>query len=334
MLINCVLYREGKKIRDIPVEEIGAWVGRGDSFIWVALKDATDRELTAMQAPFHLHELAVEDAQHGHQRPKIEEYGDSLFAVLHLLEPRDGDFAVAEVHVFVDRDYVLSVRNRSEHGFASVRQRVEHEPELLRQGGSSFVFYALMDAVVDRYFRILEELENELEAIESQIFVEGAARSNIERLYELKRKVMTVRHAVVPLLESVAKLYGGRVPALCAQTQDYFRDVYDHLYRVNAALDSIRDTVATAIQVNLSMVTIEQSDIAKRLAGWAAIFRGGDHDRRRVGDEFRAHARTEVGLRLSVRAGGYRRCLRRTVLPVPSRQMAVTGRRQTAVRRA
>jgi len=94
----------------------------------------------------------------------------------------------------------------------------------------------------------------------------------VERLYELKGKVMTVRHAVVPLMEGVAKLYGGRVPALCAQTQDYFRDVYDHLYRVNAALESIRETVVTAIQVNLSMVTIEQSDIAKRLTGWAAIF--------------------------------------------------------------
>ncbi len=272
MLINCVLYQQGRKIRDIAIEEIGSWVGRGDSVVWVALKDATDRELAAMQAQFHLHELAVEDAQHGHQRPKIEEYGDSLFAVLHVLEPREGDFSVGEVHVFVDRDYVLSVRNRSEHGFVSVRQRVEHEPELLRSGGSSFVFYALMDAVVDRYFPILEDLENELDAIESQIFVEGAARSNIERLYELKGKVMTVRHAVVPLMEGVAKLYGGRVPALCAQTKDYFRDVYDHLYRVNAALETIRETVVTAIQVNLSMVTIEQSDIAKRLTGWAAIF--------------------------------------------------------------
>jgi magnesium transporter len=272
MLINCVLYQQGKRVRDIPVEEIGSFVGRGDSFVWVALKDATDRELAAMQAQFHLHDLAVEDAQHGHQRPKIEEYGDSLFAALHLLEPRGGDFALGEAHLFVGRDYVLSVRNQSEHGFADVRQRVESEPELLASGGSSFVFYALMDAVVDRYFPILDELESELEAIESQIFIAGEARSNAERLYELKRRVMTVRHAVVPLMEGVGKLFGGRVPALCLRTQDYFRDVYDHLYRVNGSLETIRETIATAIQVNLSLVTIEQSDIAKRLAGWAAIF--------------------------------------------------------------
>jgi magnesium transporter len=272
MLVNCVLYRDGSKVRDLPLNEIGSWVGRGDSFVWVAFKDATEQELETAQAQFNLHELAVEDARHGHQRPKIEEYGDSLFAVLQLPEPGDGDFEIGEVHIFVGRDYVLSVRNQSAHGFAGVRQRVEAEPELLRTGGSSFVFYALMDAVVDRYFPIITELETELEAIEAQIFIEGAARSNIERLYDLKRKVMTLRHAVVPLMESVGKLFGGRVPALCAQTQDYFRDVYDHLYRVNASLDAIRETITTAIQVNLSMVTIHQSEVAKQLTGWAAIF--------------------------------------------------------------
>jgi magnesium transporter len=272
MLVNCVLYRDGRKVRDIPIDEIGSWVGRGDSFVWVALKEATEQELETAQAQFNLHELAMEDAHHGHQRPKIEEYGDSLFAVLQLPEAAGDDFEIGEIHIFVGRDYVLSVRNHSEHGFASVRQRVEAEPELLRSGGSSFVFYALMDAVVDRYFPIIAALETELEAIEAQIFKEGAARSNIERLYDLKGRVMTLRHAVVPLMESVGKLFGGRVPALCMQTQDYFRDVYDHLYRVNASLDAIRETVATAIQVNLSMVTIQQSEVAKQLTGWAAIF--------------------------------------------------------------
>jgi len=272
MLINCVLYQQGRKVREIPVEESGSWVGRGDSLVWVALKDATEAELAALQAQFNLHHLAVEDSHHGHQRPKIEEYGDSLFAVLHLLEPRDGGLGVGEANLFVGPHYMISVRNSAQQGFADVRQRVESEPERLAAGGASFVLYALMDAVVDRYFPILEDLETELEAIETQIFAEGEARSNVARLYELKRRVMKVRHAVVPLMEAVGKLFGGRVPALCVKTQDYFRDVYDHLYRVNASLETIRETIATAIQVNLSMVAIEQSDIAKRLSGWAAIF--------------------------------------------------------------
>ena len=271
MLINCVVYQDGKRIRDIPVDEISQWLGRGDSFVWVALRDATDEELTAMQKRFHLPDLAVEDARHGHQRPKIEEYADSLFCVLHLVEPVSDELNVGEMAIFAGRDYVLSVRNRSEQGFLGVRARCEREPELLRFG-SSFVLYALMDAVVDRYFPLTDAFEIEIESIEAKIFELGAARSNVRRLYELKRKVMTLRHAVAPLMEAISKLYGGRVPALCARTQDYFRDVSDHLYRINGSIDTIRDTIGTAIQVNLAMVTIETGEIGKRLAGWAAIF--------------------------------------------------------------
>ncbi len=178
---------------------------------------------------------------------------------------------MGEVDIFVGPDYVLSVRNRSEQGFLGVRSRAEREPQLL-QYGSSFVFYALIDAVVDRYVPVIAQLESELEAIEEQIFSSETAHSNIKRLYELKRKMTAMRHAVVPLMEGVGKLFGGRVPQLCKNTQEYFRDVYDHLYRVNASIDAMRETIATALQVNLSMVTLEQSDIAKRLAGWAAIF--------------------------------------------------------------
>ena len=276
MLVNCVLYQQGRKVQDIAVGEIGQWIGRGDSFVWVAMKDATAQELENMGRQFQLHELAVEDAHHGHQRPKIEEYGDSLFAVLQLVEIQRagvnaGELNVGELDIFVGPDYVLSIRNRSDQGFLGVRERAEREPHLLKHG-SSFVFYALIDAVVDRYFPIIDALETELEAIEASIFQRGAARSNIRRLYDLKQKLMTLRHAVVPLMEAVGKLHGGRVPALCVQTQEYFRDVYDHLYRVNTSLESMRETIATALQVNLSMVTIEHGDIAKRLAGWAAIF--------------------------------------------------------------
>ena len=126
--------------------------------------------------------------------------------------------------------------------------------------------------MVDRYFPLLEQLEAELEEIESRIFDRGQARHNIERLYALKQRAAVVRHAVVPLMEVAGKLHGGRVPAAAQQSQEYFRDVHDHLVRINAALDGIRETIATAIQVNLSMVTIEESEVTKRLAAWAAIF--------------------------------------------------------------
>ena len=271
MLINCVAYQDGKKLADIPIVEISDYVVRPDCFVWVALRDATDAELQEMQQEFNLHELAVEDAHHGHQRPKIEEYGDSLFAVMQLLDLQNNALVVGEVDVFVGHNYVLSVRNHSAQSFLGVRERCEREPELLRQG-SGFVLYALMDAVVDRYFPIIDALESELETIEEHIFGKGSARSNIERLYDLKGKVTVVKHAVTPLMEAVGKLYGGRVPPVCVHSHDYFRDVYDHLTRINATLDSLRDTIGTAIQVALSTVAIEQNEINKRLAAWAGIF--------------------------------------------------------------
>ena len=276
MLVNCVAYRQGEKAADLPVQDISEYLKQPDTFVWVALKDATPEELAEMREEFDLHELAVEDAQHGHQRPKIEEYGDSIFVVMQLIEFVDGELVQGEVDVFVGSNYVLSVRSRSSQSFLGVRGRAEREPHLLALG-ASYVLYALMDAVVDRYFPVMDALETELEEIEEQIFEKqgvgsGLARSNIERLYALKRKVMQLRHAVSPLMEAVSKLYGGRVPRHCANMQEYFRDVYDHLNRLNAAIDTIRDTIGTAIQVNLSMVTIEESEVNKRLAAWAGIF--------------------------------------------------------------
>jgi magnesium transporter len=271
MLINCVAYQEGKRLADISIEEISDFLERPGCFVWVALRDAQPQELEKMKEEFCLHELAVEDALRGHQRPKIEEYGDSLFTVMQMVELDGDELAVGEVAVFAGPNYVLSVRRESKHDFLGVRARAEREPHLLAQG-SAFVLYALMDAVVDRYFPVVDMLESELETIEERIFIAGSQRANIERLYELKRKLLELRHAVTPLMEAVGRLHGGRVPRLAANAQDYFRDVDDHLHRINGRLDTVRDTITTAIQVNLSMVAIDESEVNKRLAAWAAIF--------------------------------------------------------------
>ncbi len=272
MLINCVAYENGSKLADIPIAEISDYLRRPDCFVWVALKDATPEEMATMQKEFGLHELAVEDSLHGHQRPKVEEYGDTLFAVVHTVEMTPADeIATGEVDIFVGPKFVLSVRNRSNQNLLQVRERSEREPQLLRHG-PAFVFYALLDAVVDRYFPIIDRLETELEELENQMFEAGTSQSNIQRLYELKRESGVVRHAVTPLIDAVHKLFSGRVPAVCENNREYFRDVFDHLLRMNGSLDNLRDTIGTAIQVNLAMVAIEESVVNKRLAAWAGIF--------------------------------------------------------------
>ena len=271
MLITSAAYQDGKRIADLGIDEFDAYTARPGGFVWAALRDATADELDQMRRAFDLHELAVEDVKHGRQRPKLDEYGENLFVVMQLIERSGDELAVGQVAVFVGANYVVSARSHSGQNFLGVRERCEQEPHLLKQG-PSFVLYALMDAVVDRYFPIVELLETELESIEERIFAKGAARLNIERLYALKRKVGVLKHAVAPLLEVLSKLHGGRTPQVCVNTQEYFRDVADHLERINASIDTIRDTIGTAIAVNLSMVTIEESEVTKRLAAWAGIF--------------------------------------------------------------
>ena len=273
MLINCVAYQEGKKLSDVPVEDISEYLKQPDAFVWVALRDPTEAEIAAMQDEFSLHELAIEDAARGHQRPKLEEYGESVFVVAHIVEMHKDELCVGQLAVFAGPNYVLSVRRDSKQGFLGVRARAEREPHQLRKG-AGFVLYALVDAVVDRYFPVVDMLESELESIEDQIFGQQGKqqRANVERLYELKRKAQQLRHAVVPLMDAVGRLYGGRVPSVVVETQEYFRDVHDHLVRIAGRLDAVRDTINTAIQVTLSMVAIEENDISKKLASYAAIF--------------------------------------------------------------
>lgn len=270
MLISAAVYRDGHRVAEIEPTEIHRYVAEPDYLVWVALRDPDPATLEQMQAQFDLHPLAIEDARHGHQRPKIEDYGDSLFAVLQIIEPSADDLRIGEVAIFAGRNYVLTVRSHSERGFQDVRARCELEPELLRVG-SGYVLYALIDAVVDRYFPVLDQLESELEAVEARLFSDASPRANIEALYRLKNRLMTVRHAVAPLLESISNLSGARVPPLVAPLREYFRDIYDHLQRLNQAGESIRDSVATATSVNLSMITLQESENMKRLAAYAAL---------------------------------------------------------------
>lgn len=270
MLIRCVVYKNGRKFADIEAAEIHKYVDQPDCLVWVALLDPSADALEQMREEFNLHPLAIEDALHGHQRPKIEEYGDCLFVVLHVIEENAEELHVGEVAIFAGRNFVLSVRSATQRGFQEVRARSEREPELLCHG-AGYVLYALMDAVVDRYFPILEKLESELETLEESIFANTSPRANIEALYALKQRLMVVKHAVAPLLEAVSTLYGARVPTMCSGMQEYFRDIYDHLLRLNQTIETMRENVATATSVNLSMIALQENETMKRLAAYGAL---------------------------------------------------------------
>jgi magnesium transporter len=289
MLINCVAYQEGKKLADIPVEDISDYLERPGCFVWVALRDATDAEMAKMQEEFSLHELAVEDAARGHQRPKIEEYGDSLFTVVHTVDLEGDALTTGELAIFAGPNYVLSVRRDAVKGFLGVRARAEREPHLLKMG-SSFVMYALMDAVVDRYFPVVDMLESELETIEDRIFTHGAQRQNVERLYQLKRKGLELRHAVTPLMDAVGSLLGGRAPALAAGVDGLDRR--------------------------------ERSEQAPGRLG--RDLRRVHRLRRRVGHEFQVHARAGVEMGLSDGPGCDDRSVCLFVSALPQGRVAIS----------
>lgn len=271
MLINCTSYKDGKEFKKNSIEDIDDDLQIEGVLVWVALIDPTHDEMEFYKKQFNLHSLAIEDAIKGHQRAKVDEYGDTLFVVLKTIES-EIDFNVqGEVHIFAGHNFVLTIRRSSNRGFSNVRKRCESEPHLLSHG-SGFVLYSLIDEVVDRYFPFVDHLEDELELIENTLFQKNLARKNIEGLFELKQKLLKINHIVIPLLEATLKLHGGRVPKVCVNDQEYFRDVQDHLYRINNRLENIREMTSTAMQVTISVISLNESEDNKRLAAWAAIF--------------------------------------------------------------
>lgn len=272
MLIHSVISHRNQKFEDISLDAIGEHLNRRDGLIWVAFADATPQELDWLENLFDLPALAMEDVRYSNQqRPKLEEYDETLFAIMRLLSPSADDDERGELAVFAGANYVISLRTHHPT-ILGVRKRCELEPEFLNHG-PGFILYALMDAVVDLYFPLINQLESDLDQVEARIFAEsGAYRENIETLYAIKCRITSVKHAVFPLMEASGRLSGGRTPHIATACQEYFRDVHDHLIRMNAMLDTQRETAATAIQVNLSLVTIEAGEVTKRLAAWAGIF--------------------------------------------------------------
>jgi magnesium transporter len=276
MLINCVAYRDGLKLAEITIDEISDYLEKDDVFVWVALKDPSDKELSDMQREFNLHDLAIEDVRHSNQRPKKEEYGDILFSVATLITRLpDKELQIGEIDIFTGKKFILSVRKNSPQDFLGVRGRCEREPHLLKLG-SRYVLYALIDFVVDHYFDVLSDMEIDLDKLESDVFTKTKTlgRTNVETLYYLKRQVSILKHACVPLLEKFANFSGGRLPPVLdgGELNEYFRDLQDHLKRVVDRIDTLESAISQLIQVNLSLVTIDETEITKRLAAWAGIF--------------------------------------------------------------
>jgi magnesium transporter len=271
MISNCVAYAaDGRKLRDITLDEISDVLEQPDTFVWIGTVEPDAALLEKLREEFGLHALAIEDAQHAHQRPKIEAYGDSLFIVVRTAQLQDGNIEFGETHLFLGARYLVSVRHGTSLSYLPARRNCETKPELLALG-PSYGLYAVLDFIVDNYLPIVEDFKQELQALEQNIFAETYKRDTIRRLYDMQRELLTLKLAVAPLQDILNQLMQLHPGLIKDGVRIYFRDVYDHVFRVNEAINAMREMLGAALTVNLSLVNVRQNEVVKRLAGWAAL---------------------------------------------------------------
>ena len=271
MVVNCIAYRHnGDRIGEISLDAISDVLKEPETFVWVGLHEPDEPLLEKLQEEFGLHDLAIEDAHNAHQRTKIETYGDSLFLVVQTAQLINGELEFGETQIFLGERYLVTVRHGASLSYAPARRTCEHTPELLAHG-PSYGLYGVLDFIVDNLLPIVRDCREELGLLEHDIFAETFKRSTVHRLYDMQRDLMTLRLAVAPLQDITSQLVRLHPNLIPDDLRPYFRDVFDHVFRVNESISAMREMLTAAINVNLSLVTFGQNEVMKKLAGWAAM---------------------------------------------------------------
>ncbi len=273
MIVDCAHYQKGERQHDGPIEieEAAKLCGSGEgSFAWVGLKDPTADELEHVGDAFGLHELALEDASEAHQRPKLEDYGDSIFVVLRTARYDDEKEEVefGEIHLFVGSHYVVAVRHGEASDLTGARKRLE-EHESLLDSGPGAVVWAIVDKVVDDYAPVVAGIDNDIEEVEQEIF--GERSDSTQRIYFLKREVIEFHRAVRPLLAPLESLQYGGQSGINDELQRFFRDVHDHARRIDEQVSSQRELLTSILEANLALLGVQQNAVVRQISAWAAI---------------------------------------------------------------
>jgi magnesium transporter len=272
VIVDCAVYEDGRR-RDgaLPVHEAMEACRQPGAFTWIGLYEPTEEEFESIRTEFDLHELAVEDAIHAHQRPKLEVYGNTVFIVLKTARYVDPEEVVrlGEILIFLGEDFIITVRHGEASELKDVRHRLEEDPELLAHGPGA-VLHAIVDKVVDDYGPALEGLGDDIDEIENQVFSEERGNP-AERIYRLKREVLAFSHAAGPLVDPVDRLAKGHYEVIHPEVRTYFRDVNDHLLRAHEQLENYRDLLTSVLSANLAQVTVRQNEDVRRISAIVAI---------------------------------------------------------------
>jgi magnesium transporter len=272
VIVDCAIYDDGVR-RDGKVELKNAYQERHEPgrFVWIGLYEPTEEEFDSLRREFRLHPLAVEDAIHAHQRPKLEVYDEMVFLVLKTARYVDPTEVIelGEVLVFLGDDFLITVRHGEASSLAAVRERLDAEPKRLKHGPSS-ALHAVIDQIVDDYQPAIDGLETDIDEVEEQLF-SGERVNPAERIYRLQREVLGFRKATAPLVDPIDKLARGHYMQIHPEVRDYFRDVNDHLIRVREQLDAMHDLLTSSLQANLAQVGVRQNEDMRRISAWVAI---------------------------------------------------------------
>jgi magnesium transporter len=274
MIVDCAIYEDGeRRAGDLAVSEAARAAGdeTTPAFAWLGVHEPTPEEFDAVAREFDLHELAVEDAVEAHERPKLEVYGETLFVVLKTLRYIDSEEVIrsGEIMLFVNPAFVITVRHGDASELHPVREAIEKRPDLLRCGPGA-VLHAVIDRVVDDYEPAVQGLEIDIQQVEEQVFSDAAVNP-AQRIYRLEREVLEMQRAVVPLAAPVDRLARGHFGLVSPEMRDYFRDVHDHLLRVAGRIEGFRELLSSALQANLTQVTVRQNEDMRRISAWVAI---------------------------------------------------------------
>jgi magnesium transporter len=275
MIVDCGHYKDGVRqhAEALSPEEAAerARVRADGEFVWIGLHEPDPGDLDRLQGLFGLHELAVEDAQLAHQRPKIEDYDEAYFIVLrtaHYHEDRE-EVHFGEIHVFAGPGYVISVRHGPGSELASARHRLEARPDLLKLGPASAV-WAVLDKVVDDYLPVVDSIEDDIEEVEKEVFDDDIPAPTA-RIYGLKREVIEFHRAVWPLLAPLGALEQGGFARVPEELRRFFRDVADHARRVDEQVTSQRELLTSVLEANLALVSVNQNEVVKKISSIAGI---------------------------------------------------------------
>ena len=270
MVVASAVYRNGTRMRDIPLEDVGPAALSEGEFVWIGLHEPSMAVLEHAQKRFGLHPLAVEDANRSHQRPKIDLYGEAIFMVLRTAQVKDACIVFGETHIFAGRGYVIAVRHGPSTSYGDVRARCERENAMFARG-AGYVIYAIMDFVADNFFPVIDTIADEVAEIEGHIIAKTFTSDEVTRLYQLRRELLGFRRSVSPMLEVCARLERYNLPIIDAEMRPYYHDVYDHVLQVNESIDNLREALASAFDAAMMLSAASQNDVTKKLAAWAAI---------------------------------------------------------------